>query len=251
MRNKVIHLAAMALAGLLAAAAGFAQGSPAPMQGNPAAQENPAAQGNPAAQPQEPPSAEPPSAEPPAPSNPGAPATPAAPRVGGGMSSGGAASAEVAAPDKSFIQEAAHANLEEVELGRLAAEKAADPDVKAFAQKMVDDHAKANDQLKQVATVVKVVVPSGLTSRSKSEKAKLEKLSGPAFDRAYVEVVIKGHEKDIQEFTREAKREMAPGGVKNLASAQLSSLKDHLKMAEDLRTKLGSSATGAASPGHR
>ena len=249
MRNKVIHLAAMVLAGMLVAAAGFAQagaaGNPA-VQGNPAAQENPAVQGNPAAQPQEPPSA-----EPPAPSNPGAPGAPAAPRAGGSMSSGAAAGTEVAAPDKSFIQEAAHANLEEVELGRLATEKAADPDVKAFAQKMVDDHGKANDQLKQVATVIQVVVPSGLTSRSKSEKAKLEKLSGPDFDRAYVQVVIKGHEKDIQEFTREAKREMAPGGVKNLASAQLSILKDHLKMAEDLRTKLGSSATAAASPGHR
>ncbi len=162
----------------------------------------------------------------------------------------GGAGTEVAAPDKSFIQEAAHANMAAVELGRLAAEKAANPDVKAFAQKMVDDQGKANDQLKQVAKGVQVVVPSGLTGRSKSDKARLEKLSGVEFDRAYVSLVIKDHEKDIQDFTRESKREMAPGSVKNFASAQAAALKEHLKAAEDLRSKLGASGP-AATPGQQ
>jgi predicted outer membrane protein len=276
MRKKAILFAALALAVLITAAAATpasAQQGTKPQASSPQASPQPQPQPAPAsapsatspadqAAPQEQPATEPPSAtspttaeppasanptpaEPPAPSAPAAPKPGAAPGSPGGGATGGG---EVAAPDKSFIQNAAHANLEEVELGRLAAEKAADPDVKAFGQKMADDYGKAHDQLKQVATAVHVVLPSGLTMKARSEKSRLEKLSGPEFDRAYILVMVKDHEKDIQDFAREAKRDMAPASLKNLAAAQLSTLKDHLKMAEDLRTKLGATAAAAARP---
>jgi|HubBroStandDraft_3_1064219.scaffolds.fasta_scaffold03802_4 putative membrane protein len=249
MRNRTWLFAALALAGLLAATSAFAQASAGPQAG---AAAGAPAQGNPAAQPmQDQPSAadQPanPAPETPAPST---PSSPSAPRSSAGAGPGGGAGAEVAAPDKSFLQDAAHANMEEMELGHLAAEKAENPDVKAFGQKLADDHGKAQDQLKQVASTIRIVLPSGMTSRSKAEKARLEKLSGGDFDRAFIQVIIKDHEKDIQEFNREARREMAPGNLKNFASAQLTNLKDHLKMAEDLRGKLGGSTAGASSPGH-
>jgi putative membrane protein len=236
MRNRGILIAALMLTGMLAAIAAWAQPSAQVPQGT----QEPMTAQPPEATPGAPPPEVTPGAQPPqgSPSNPGAPKGPAM--------SGPGAGGEVAAPDKSFLQAAAHGNLAEVELGRLAADKATSADVKAFAQKMVDDHGKANDRLKQVASSVNVVLPSGLTSHDKSEKARLEKLSGADFDREYVKLMVKDHEKDVAEFAKEAKREMAPGGVKNFAAATLPTLQDHLKMAQELSGKVATGAAGAA-----
>jgi putative membrane protein len=188
----------------------------------------------------------------PNPAPPTAPSTRPAPGAGAAAPSMSAAGSELAAPDKSFIKDAALANLEEVELGRLAAEKASSPDVKSFAQKMADDHKQVADRLKDVAAALKYDPPSRPPSRTKSEKGKLEKLSGIEFDRAYLDLVLKNHQKDVSVFEREARREAAPSGLKNFASSTLQSLQDHLKMAQELNAKLsGAGAASSSSPGRQ
>src|SRR5512132_3382587 len=76
-------------------------------------------------------------------------------------------SAQLSSADQAFVKEAAMGGLMEVELGRLATEKASNAEVKQFAQRMVDDHGKANEQLSAVAQQKNVQVPSGLTGKAK------------------------------------------------------------------------------------
>ena len=107
-----------------------------------------------------------------------------------------------------------------MELGQLATEKAASPDVKQFGQRMVDDHTKANDQLKQVASDEGLTVPDKLDAKDAATKARLEKLSGKAFDRAYMHDMVLDHTKDVSDFRMESKNATDPA-VKNFAKETL------------------------------
>ena len=148
-------------------------------------------------------------------------------------SSAGAATQKLSAVDRAFIKKAAAGGKAEVELGQLAVQKAASQDVKQFGQRMVDDHSKANDQLKQVATSKGVAVPDKLAPKDAATKAKLEKLSGEQFDRAYMQDMVMDHTKDVSEFRTESKTAKDPD-VKSFASETLPTLQDHLKQAKGI-----------------
>jgi len=139
--------------------------------------------------------------------------------------------------DKKFVWNAAVGGMEEVQLGQLAAQKASDPDVKSFGQRMVDDHSKANDQLKTLASQKGVTLPTTLPSAEKQDVAKLSKLSGAAFDREYMSMMVKDHKKDVSEFDKETKQ-ARDTDVKSFAKSTLPTLRDHLKMAEDTYSKV-------------
>jgi putative membrane protein len=142
-------------------------------------------------------------------------------------------SAGLSAADKTFVKKAAEGGLAEVELGKLATEKASNDQVKKFGQRMVDDHGKANDQLKDVAAQKHVDLPTEPNAKDKATKARLEKLSGEEFDRAYMRDMVKDHKADVAEFARESQssKDLA---VKNFARQTLPTLRNHLKEAEKL-----------------
>ena len=119
----------------------------------------------------------------------------------------------------------------EVQLGQLAAQKAQSDEVKQFGQRMVSDHSKANDKLKQVATQKNINLPTEMDSSSKREYDKLQKLSGAQFDREYVKTMVSDHQKDIKEFQKEAKSGK-DADVKAFADGTLPTLEDHLNMAK-------------------
>jgi putative membrane protein len=83
--------------------------------------------------------------------------------------------------------------MAEVQLGKLAAEKALSQEVKQFGQRMVDDHGKANDRLKQLATTKGVNLPTELDRSTQREMDKLAKLSGADFDREYMKHMVSDH----------------------------------------------------------
>jgi putative membrane protein len=157
----------------------------------------------------------------------------------------GMSSAKLAPADRQFIKKAAQGGLAEVQLGQLATEKADSPDVKQFGQKMVDDHGKANDQLKQVASNKGVTIPDKLSTKDAATKARLEKLSGKAFDRAYMRDMVMDHTKDVSEFRTESKTAKDPD-VKNFASETLPTLQDHLKQAKSIAPKTGAKTSHAS-----
>jgi putative membrane protein len=136
--------------------------------------------------------------------------------------------------------------MAEVELGQLAADKAANPDVKEFAQRMVKDHSQANDQLKQIAMQKGVTLPTSPSKKNQATKDRLSKLSGDAFDKAYMADMVKDHKKDVAAFQRESSSGQDPD-VKQFASQTLPTLQDHLKQAETVTPKLGGSNKSASS----
>jgi putative membrane protein len=143
---------------------------------------------------------------------------------------------KLSASDQKFVTKAAQGGQAEVELGKLATEKASSDEVKKFGQRMVDDHGKAGEQLKQLADSKGVTLPSDLEPKAKAEKDKLSKLSGEQFDREYMTYMVKDHKKDVAEFRHESKA-AKDGDVKSFASQTLPTLEDHLKQAQSIAPK--------------
>jgi putative membrane protein len=140
-------------------------------------------------------------------------------------------------PDSQFIIKAAQGGLAEVELGNLAKDHAKNSDVKDFGQKMVDDHSKANDELKALALQKNVTLPNEVDPKAKAVMSKLSGLSGDAFDRAYVKDMVADHKEDIAEFRKEANNGKDPD-VKAWASKTLPTLENHLGMIQNVQHKL-------------
>ncbi|MGA2850210.1 MAG: DUF4142 domain-containing protein [Terracidiphilus sp.] len=105
--------------------------------------------------------------------------------------------------DKHFVTAALRGGMAEVELGKLAAEKGASDDVKQFGQKMVTDHTQLGEQMKQVAQQIGATQPSAMSPADLALEAKLKLLSGNAFDRAYIQAMVKDHEDDLGDFNKE------------------------------------------------
>jgi putative membrane protein len=106
---------------------------------------------------------------------------------------------------------------------------------------MIDDHTKANEELKQVASKGGIQIPDSLDSKHQSRVDKLGKLSGTAFDRAYVKDQLKDHQEDVRKFQSEAQAGTDPG-VKNFAAKTLPILQEHLQMVKDLNKSAGSTS---------
>lgn len=157
------------------------------------------------------------------------------------------ASGNLAATDRTFVKEAAIGGLAEVELGNLAKEKASNADVKQFGDRMVTEHGKANDELKQWAEKNNVTLPTQLSAKDKATRDRLAKLSGDAFDKAYMHQMVLDHQKDVAAF-KHASQTAKNADLKAWAGQTLPTLQDHMKMAQDTAGKVGASA---ATSGHK
>lgn len=136
-----------------------------------------------------------------------------------------------------FWTNAAQGGMAEVELGKLAAGKAQNAEVKSFAQKMVTDHTKANDELKALATEKNITLPNGLDSAHQSMMTTLQNLSGAEFDREYVNGQVRDHEAAVQLFEKQADDDSDPD-AKAFAAKTLPTLRMHLDMIKKIQAKL-------------
>jgi putative membrane protein len=112
----------------------------------------------------------------------------------------GTAGASVSAGDKDFVNDMLSDGMAEVELAQLARDRAASSEVKQFAQMMVDDHTKAGDQLKQVAATYSVPQEPKNDDSHKDLMAKLMKVRGADFDKAYMAAMVDDHEDAVREL---------------------------------------------------
>lgn len=146
--------------------------------------------------------------------------------------------------DKKFVTEALKGGMAEVSLGQLAAQKGASEDVKAFGQKMVTDHSRLGDRMKVVAGDIGVSAPDMTTLGDTAEKAKLEVLSGKAFDDAYINAMVKAHEDDLKAFQQEEADGTSPE-VKHAAREGAAMIQSHLDMIRKIAAahNVGSSAS--------
>ena len=144
------------------------------------------------------------------------------------------------AADEAFVMKVAKGGMAEVELGKLAAEKASSDEVKKFGQRMADDHSKANDELKTLARSKNITLPSEIGPEEKALRDRLMKLSGPAFDQAYMKAMVSDHVKDVNEFKMESKSGKDPE-VKAWATKTLPTLEEHLALARSTSGAVGTS----------
>jgi putative membrane protein len=139
----------------------------------------------------------------------------------------------LSASDRKFVSAAAEGGMAEVELGQMAQQKGASDQVKQFGQRMVTDHTKANDQLKEVAMKEGIQLPTKLSAQDEMTKQRLSKLSGEQFDKAYMSDMVKDHTKDVADFQRESTSGQDPA-VKDFASETLPTLQSHLQEAQQI-----------------
>jgi len=147
--------------------------------------------------------------------------------------------------DQQFVHEAAIGGMAEVELGKLATDKASSADVKQFGQRMVDDHGKANDELKSLASQKNWTLPTELDAKHKATRDRLSKLSGAEFDRAYMKEMVADHNKDVREFAEHAKT-AKDADLKAWVQKTLPVLKEHQSMAKDVSQKVATAPSGGA-----
>ena len=140
--------------------------------------------------------------------------------------------------DHNFTVKAAQGGMAEVELGQLAQQNGQSQQVKDFGQRMVNDHSKANDELKQLASQEGVSLPTSLDAKDQATKQRLSKLHGAAFDKAYMQDMVTDHKKDIAEFKQEASSGNDQA-VKSWASKTLPTLESHLGEAEKVAPSVG------------
>ncbi len=152
-----------------------------------------------------------------------------------------ATSSSLSSSDRNFLMKAAQGGMAEVDLGQLASQRASDPQVKQFAERMVADHGKANDQLKQIASSKNVTLPTDVPAAEKRERDRLAKLSGAQFDREYMSHMTSDHKKDTSLF-RSAAKSAKDSEIKQFASTTLPTLEEHLQMAQSITKSTKSSA---------
>ncbi len=143
----------------------------------------------------------------------------------------------LSAADKDFVMKAAQGGMAEVQLGQTAQSKATDPDVQAFAKKMVDDHSKANDELKQLATTKGLALPADLDAEHKKVVDDISGKSGKAFDKAYMSAMVSDHEKTVKLLQKES-TSAQDADLKNWASKTLPTVEEHLNMAKQTAKKI-------------
>lgn len=163
--------------------------------------------------------------------NAGAAANTGTPKTGERAANGKTGLDALARGDRRFFQKAAQGGMLEVELGKLAESKAAAPSVKSFGQRMVEDHGKANADLKAVADTLGVPMPQQLDKKHQQEIEKLSKLSGADFDRRYMQSMVTHHKRDVNDFEKASKSLKNPE-LKGFATDKVPVLKEHLKLAQ-------------------
>jgi putative membrane protein len=139
--------------------------------------------------------------------------------------------------DNGFMIKAAQGGMAEVELGRMAATKAQNAEVKKFAQMMVEDHSNANTELKSLATKKGVTIPAETDAEHKSVADKLTALSGAEFDKAYVQAMVDDHKKTVDLFQNESTNG-TDAEAKAFAAKTLPKIKAHLEMIQGIQTKM-------------
>jgi putative membrane protein len=145
----------------------------------------------------------------------------------------GGSTSPLSATDKAFVQDATEGNRAEIELSRVAVERASHPEVKKFAQHLIDDHTKVGDELSKLAAEKLVKGDGTLSPKHNQALSKLSKLTGSEFDRQYMAAMVDDHVTTVTKFETEA-RAAQDQELKSFAATNLPTLREHLEHARTL-----------------
>jgi len=150
--------------------------------------------------------------------------------------------AQAAMTDLAFAKDAARGGLAEIKLGKLAEGSGSSEAVKTFGTRMVAEHTKAGDKLKEAAALEHITLPTDLAARDQASYDRLSKLSGADFDRAYAQEMLEDHQQDLRAFQREAN-----GGhdaaIRGFASQTLPIIQQHWEQAKEMLKSVSSTSS--------
>ncbi|MDX5348050.1 MAG: DUF4142 domain-containing protein [Hymenobacteraceae bacterium] len=136
-----------------------------------------------------------------------------------------------------FMTKAASGGMMEVELGKMAQEKAQTQEVKDFGAMMVKDHSAANEELKQLAAQKNITLPDSMSEGHMDHVKELREKTGMDFDKAYMSLMVEDHQEDVEMF-EEAANNMQDADVKAFASKTVTTLRQHLDKAKQVKEKV-------------
>lgn len=134
----------------------------------------------------------------------------------------------VAEEDSKFAVDAANGGMAEVQLGKVAEEKATDPKVKEFGKMMVADHSKANEELKTLAASKNITLPAAPDADMQKAASDVSGKNGSDFDKAYIAQMKKDHEKTVKLF-EDGQKNVKDAELKAFIDKTLPTLKAHLE----------------------
>jgi predicted outer membrane protein len=153
-------------------------------------------------------------------------------------------SAKLSSADEKIIKDMAQANINEVEAAKLAQSKSQNAEVKAFAQQMIDDHTKGLNDVQALAQQKGVTLPTEPDAKHKAMAAKLEKMSGAAFDKAYMSQAGVSDHKMVHSKLMTAEKKAKDADVKALAQKMEPIVAQHLKSAEQDKSSMSGTTSG-------
>ena len=154
----------------------------------------------------------------------------------GATGTSGAAESSLSMGERNFVEDQLKDGSREVQLGKLAEERASSAEVKEFAATMVQDHTMAGNKLKDIARTVNVELEQD-ENAARDDHERLSKLSGNEFDREYIDLMVKDHQDALDALQDQAENGDHPG-VKQWASETLPRIKHHLETAQQLQNQL-------------
>ena len=148
------------------------------------------------------------------------------------QNSGGGA-VTVSAKDRKFLLDAAQSGRHEVKMGKVGIERGTNSDLKAYAQRILDDHTLSNAEIEALARLKGVVLPDPTGTDDSSER--LSRLSGIEFDQEFAREAIEDHLKNIAEFEKEDQSAKSDADIKGFAHSALPKMRAHLDQAKALK----------------
>ena len=139
--------------------------------------------------------------------------------------------------DSKFMTEAANIGLTEISLGKLASERSSNSKIKHFGNMMVKDHMHANHELQNIASEKNITLPDSLSKSSKKECDDLKKKKGKAFDKAYIDMMVDGHQKVLSQF-EDLEKHGTDSQLKAFVSKTIPVIQDHLDSAKAIKESI-------------
>lgn len=161
----------------------------------------------------------------------------------------GASSAKFSDRDEKMVKQIAESHLAEINAGKLAQDKSGSNEVKSFAKKMVDDHTKALDELKQLAQSKGATLPTEPSRAQMAEEKRLQGLSGDKFDRQYLQQSGDRAHKETHRLLQRAASRAEDTDLKNYASKAIGTVETHQQMAKETTRNLKATSEGKSGAG--
>ena len=159
----------------------------------------------------------------------------------GATAAGGSAMSKA---DSKRIMDMAMVNMAEIEMGKLAQSKSQNPEVKTYAQQMIDDHTKGLTEVQTVAQSKGITLPTELDTKHKAMSNRLAKLSGEKFDREYMKVGGVASHKEAHAMLQKNEKAAKDSDVKALATKMMPVVEQHLKSAQQMSTAKSGTTSG-------